>query len=115
MNAYKSQARRRTLRNREIRRNWDMYLLILIPFVSLLLFNYVPMAGVALAFKDYKIFKGFAGSECQTTDKPLRLCVNAGVRYIRAWSKEATSLLMFCTAAVRKHCSRMFRIPSMRA
>ena len=51
----------------------------------------------------------------QTTDKPLRLCVNAGVRYIRAWSKEATSLLMFCTAAVRKHCSRMFRIPSMRA
>ena len=31
----------------------------------------------------------------QTPDKPLRLCVNAGVRYIRAWSKEATCLLMF--------------------
>ena len=26
-----------------------------------------------------------------------------------------TSLLMFCAAAVRKHCSRMFLIPSMRA
>ena len=73
MNAYKSQARRRTLRNREIRRNWDMYLLILIPFVSLLLFNYVPMAGVALAFKDYKIFKGFAGSEWVGMEQFIKL------------------------------------------
>ena len=38
-----------------------------------------------------------------------------GKRLVSSILKEATSLLMFCTAAVRKHCSRMFAIPSMRA
>ena len=36
-----------------------------------------------------------------------------GLLYRKRARNEATSLLIFWTAAVRKHCSRMFRMPSI--
>ncbi len=36
-------------------RNWQLYSMLLIMFVSLLIFNYWPMTGLQLAFKDYVI------------------------------------------------------------
>ena len=36
-------------------RYWQLYLLALIPFTLVLLFNYMPMYGILLAFKDYSI------------------------------------------------------------
>ena len=45
------------------RRNWDLYLLVLIPFVSLIIYNYLPMFGIVIAFKDYKVFTGILGSK----------------------------------------------------
>lgn len=63
MNAYNDKLAVRSARRKLIRQNWDMYLLVLAPFVSLIIFNYLPMAGLALAFKEYKIFKGFMGSD----------------------------------------------------
>ena len=44
------------------RRNWDLYLLVLIPFTALIIYHYIPMAGIVLAFKDYKVLKGIMGS-----------------------------------------------------
>lgn len=41
----------------------DLYLLVLIPIASLLIFNYLPMFGIMLAFQDYKILDGFLGSQ----------------------------------------------------
>lgn len=41
----------------------QLYLLALIPFLFVLIFCYVPMGGILLAFKDYSITKGIWGSK----------------------------------------------------
>lgn len=46
-----------------LRRDWQLYFLLMIPLAFVLLFKYAPMSGLVLAFKDYKIAKGFWGSE----------------------------------------------------
>lgn len=45
------------------RRDWELYLLLFIPLSFVLVFKYGPMSGLVLAFKDYKIARGFWGSE----------------------------------------------------
>lgn len=45
-----------------IRRRWGLYLLLLIPVVYVFIFNYVPMYGVTIAFKRYRIKEGIMGS-----------------------------------------------------
>lgn len=42
-----------------IRRDWDLYLMLLAPLCLLALFKYVPMGGLVMAFQDYDIFGGF--------------------------------------------------------
>jgi len=46
-----------------LRRDWQLYILLLLPLALVLVFKYLPMSGLLLAFKDYKIAKGFWGSE----------------------------------------------------
>ncbi|MBD2846338.1 sugar ABC transporter permease [Paenibacillus sp. IB182496] len=46
-----------------LRRDWQLYFLLTIPLAFVLLFKYGPMTGLVLAFKDYKIARGFWGSE----------------------------------------------------
>lgn len=46
-----------------LKRDWQLYLLLLIPLAFALIFKYGSMVGLVIAFKDYKILKGFAGSE----------------------------------------------------
>lgn len=41
---------------------WQLYLLLLVPVVYVIIFNYVPMYGVTIAFKDYNIKEGILGS-----------------------------------------------------
>ena len=41
----------------------QLYLLLAIPFIWLIVFHYVPMAGVQIAFKNYTIKGGIWGSE----------------------------------------------------
>ncbi|CAM3805471.1 ABC transporter permease subunit [Cohnella lubricantis] len=45
------------------RRDWQLYTLLLIPLSFVLVFKYAPLSGLVLAFKDYKIARGFWGSE----------------------------------------------------
>ncbi len=40
----------------------ELYLLIALPVLFVVVFNYVPMFGILLAFKDYSIRKGILGS-----------------------------------------------------
>lgn len=47
---------------KEFRRNWILYLMILPPLIYLIIFAYLPMAGIQLAFKDYKVKLGIWGS-----------------------------------------------------
>ncbi len=46
-----------------LKKDWQLYLLLLIPLAFCLLFKYGSMFGLVIAFKDYKILKGFSGSE----------------------------------------------------
>lgn len=45
-----------------MKRNWALYLFILPAFLYFLIFSYVPMYGVQIAFKDFIATKGFGGS-----------------------------------------------------
>jgi putative aldouronate transport system permease protein len=47
---------------RRLRRNMDLYLLILPVLVYFVLFEYYPMYGVQIAFKDFIATKGILGS-----------------------------------------------------
>lgn len=42
---------------------WQLYVLALFPIIFVLLFKYAPMFGLVVAFKDFKIARGFWGSE----------------------------------------------------
>ena len=47
-----------------IARHWQLYLIFILPAVVLtLIFKYVPMGGVLIAFQDYNPFRGILGSE----------------------------------------------------
>ena len=45
-----------------IAENWQLYLLLLIPFVLTLIYKYIPMYGIQIAFRDYKAARGMCGS-----------------------------------------------------
>lgn len=42
--------------------NWSLYLIFLIPAVYFIIFSYIPMVGILMAFEDYKVAKGLLGS-----------------------------------------------------
>lgn len=46
-----------------MRRQWDLYLLLLPPTAYIVIFKYIPMAGILMAFKNYNPIKGIWGSE----------------------------------------------------
>ena len=54
-------SRRKSLLHR-IARDWQLYLIVLIPLAYLLLFHYGPMYGVQIAFREYSPKLGITGS-----------------------------------------------------
>ncbi|MBF9015522.1 sugar ABC transporter permease [Oceanispirochaeta sp. M2] len=48
---------------RKIKRQWQFYLIILLPVLYLVIFHYIPLTGLQLAFKRYSLSKGIWGSE----------------------------------------------------
>lgn len=57
----KEKSRRPSLIKRFIRQ-WDLQLMVLPALFFILIFSYIPMYGVLMAFQDYNLFKGFSGS-----------------------------------------------------
>jgi putative aldouronate transport system permease protein len=45
-----------------LKRRWFLYFLLLLPFAYYVIFKYVPMYGVNIAFKEYNMFVGVAKS-----------------------------------------------------
>ena len=55
----------KTLGNRilqEVKKNWILYVMLIPVVAYFIIFEYVPMYGVTLAFKDYKVKLGIMGS-----------------------------------------------------
>ena len=48
---------------KDIRKNYDLYLLLIPGLVMIVLFRYVPMYGITIAFKDFNIFEGIMKSQ----------------------------------------------------
>ena len=48
---------------RKIKQHWQLYALLLIPLVLTIVYKYVPMYGIQIAFRDFKPSRGFTGSE----------------------------------------------------
>ncbi len=46
-----------------IKRDWQLYLLLLIPLILVIVFSYGAYPGLRMAFMDYKPAKGYAGSK----------------------------------------------------
>ena len=46
-----------------LKRDWQLYLLLLLPVVLVAVFSYAAYPGLRMAFMDYKPMKGFAGSD----------------------------------------------------
>lgn len=47
---------------KNFKKNWDLYVMLLLPMLYIIIFKYVPIYGVQMAFRDYNIFKGMQGS-----------------------------------------------------
>jgi putative aldouronate transport system permease protein len=57
---------RNTLRarwKRTLRRHWQLYLLVILPLAYFLIFKYVPMSYLVIAFKQYNVVEGVWGSD----------------------------------------------------
>ena len=59
----RTKARIRAERNALLKKMWMLYIFFLIPAVVLFIFQYVPMWGIIIAFKDYRIARGILGSD----------------------------------------------------
>lgn len=46
-----------------IKRNWFLYLMLMIPLVYIIVFKYMPMVGLQIAFKNYRVSQGIFGSQ----------------------------------------------------
>lgn len=46
-----------------LKKNWELYAMMVLPLLFILVFKYFAYAGLSIAFTDYKVAKGFAGSE----------------------------------------------------
>lgn len=56
------QAAHKNLLWKQVRERWQIYLLLLIPVIYIIVFAYIPMGGLLIAFKKYDFSLGIFGS-----------------------------------------------------
>lgn len=54
--------KKRSVAWKGVRRHWQLYLLIAVPLAFLITFNYIPMLGAQIAFRNYNPVQGIWGS-----------------------------------------------------
>ena len=57
-----SQKRKPFLQRIHFRRNWDLYIMLILPVLYFAIFKYRPIYGLIIAFKDFSARKGILGS-----------------------------------------------------
>lgn len=80
----------------ELKHNWELYLLVAIPMAYIIIFKYVPMWGVQIAFRNYKPGLGITGSEWVGLEHFRRFLSNYKFTEI-LWNTIAISLYSLCT------------------
>lgn len=65
---------------RDVRRDWWLYAMLLPGLIYIIIFKYLPMYGVTIAFKNYSIFKGFEDSPWCGMDNFVKLFARADFR-----------------------------------
>lgn len=80
----------------EAKHNWELYLLIAIPMAYLIIFKYIPMWGVQIAFKNYKPGLGITGSEWVGLEHFRKFFTNYKFKEIM-WNTIAISLYSLAT------------------
>ena len=58
---------------RDMKENWILYVLFLPVLAYFIIFHYIPMSGIFMAFEDYKVTKGLFGSEWVGLEKFIEL------------------------------------------
>lgn len=58
-----SKVRTRTPWSKALKRDWQLYIMLLFPLAMVILFNYAAYPGLRMVFMDYKVMKGYEGSE----------------------------------------------------
>lgn len=56
-------SRRRNKILKSYTNNWQLYVLLILPLAYLIIFKYIPLLGLQIAFKNYSITKGMFASE----------------------------------------------------
>ena len=54
---------RKVVKKRNPLKDWELYLFLLLPLLYVVIFKYLPMGGLVVAFKDYKVRLGIWGSK----------------------------------------------------
>ncbi|MEY8752786.1 ABC transporter permease [Alkalicoccobacillus gibsonii] len=63
-NELKYQKKKKKKRNAwNFKRNWPLHVLVMPAIILAFVFNYLPLAGIVMAFQEYKPWHGFTGSE----------------------------------------------------
>lgn len=48
---------------KNVKKHWQFYIIILLPLLYLIIFKYIPMFGLQIGFKQYRVSRGIWGSE----------------------------------------------------
>lgn len=48
---------------RRIKANWQLYVMLLVPVTLTVIYKYIPMYGIQIAFRDFTASRGIWGSE----------------------------------------------------
>ena len=57
---------------KELKKHWQLYLFLILPVVWVIIFKYIPMPGIIIAFEKYKFKTGIFGSKWIGFDNFLR-------------------------------------------
>ena len=81
---------------RLMRRFWQLYLFVLPPIITTFIWHYIPLYGVVIAFKDYKVIDGILGSDWAGLEHFMAFFRDPYFEPIR-WNTIRISLYSFAT------------------
>lgn len=84
---------------KHLKRNWRLYMFMLIPIIYYLVFRYIPMVGTVIAFRKYRVGGPIFGAEW------------SGLRYFRQFMGDASFWRAFRNTLTLNVSYLLFRFP----